>query len=126
MTSAGPAPTSDADSPIVGRERELRALRERLAAALAGHGGLVLLSGEAGVGKTTLAEWLCGEATGQGALVLVGRCYDLSETPPYGPWIDLFGSYTPRDGHPAPPAVFATRGTLGEVLSQGALVAEVQ
>ena len=61
-------------------------------AALAGHGSLVLIGGEAGIGKTALAEALCREAAEQGALVLVGRCYDLTETPPYGPWVELFGT----------------------------------
>ncbi|HEX5505636.1 MAG TPA: ATP-binding protein, partial [Thermomicrobiales bacterium] len=70
---------------LVGREREQAALRGWLAAALAGHGRLVLVGGEAGIGKTALAEALCAEATEHGALVLVGRCYDLAETPPYGP-----------------------------------------
>ena len=79
--------------PLVGRERELATLRAHLAAALGGRGGLVLLGGEAGIGKTALAEALLREAEAQGALVLVGRCYDLSETPPYGPWTELFARY---------------------------------
>ncbi|MCC6630025.1 MAG: AAA family ATPase [Chloroflexi bacterium] len=69
------------------RERELT--HAQLGAALAGQGGLVILSGEAGIGKTTLAEDVCREATAAGALVLVGRCYDRTETPPYGPWLEL-------------------------------------
>ena len=28
-------------------------------------------------------------------LVLEGHCFDLAETPPYGPWIDLIGRYRP-------------------------------
>jgi DNA-binding CsgD family transcriptional regulator/tetratricopeptide (TPR) repeat protein len=74
--------------PLVGREREQAALREALDAAVAGHGTFVLIGGEAGIGKTALAEWLLAEAIGRDALVLVGRCYDLSETPPYGPWAE--------------------------------------
>src|SRR3712207_5296442 len=68
--------------PLVGREREQAALRESLDAALAGRGTLVLIGGEAGIGKSALAEWALTEAAGRGAFVLVGRCYDLSETPP--------------------------------------------
>ena len=44
--------------PLIGRDRELAALREYLAAALGGRGGLVLLGGEVGIGKTALAEAL--------------------------------------------------------------------
>ena len=106
---------------LVGRDREQDVLRDHLAAAIANHGSLVLLGGEAGVGKTALAETICREATGQGALVLVGRCYDLTETPPYGPWVELFGRYTSGDDSPALPAAFARRGAVGEVASQGAL-----
>jgi hypothetical protein len=81
--AAHPAPHR-ATPALVGRDREQAVLREALTAALAGRGALVLLGGEAGLGKTTLAESLLAEAASLGALVLVGRCYDLTETPPYG------------------------------------------
>ena len=48
--------------PLVGRDRELAALREHLAAALGARGSLVLMGGEAGIGKTALAEALGREA----------------------------------------------------------------
>src|SRR5438093_12375500 len=92
-----------AAAPLVGRERERTMLREALAAALAGQGALVLIGGEAGIGKTALAEWLLAEAQRQGALALVGRCYDLSETPPYGPWAEAFAQLPPEDEHPRLP-----------------------
>src|SRR5215218_10338868 len=96
--------------PLVGREREQAALREALDEALAGRGSLVLIGGEAGIGKTALAEWLLAEAAGRGALVLVGRCYDLSETPPYGPWREIFDR-TPRDaGLPGLPTAILSAG----------------
>jgi predicted ATPase len=76
---------------LVGRDRELRDLRRLLDTAMDGRGQLVLLGGEAGVGKTTIAEALCREAADRGALTLTGRCYDLTDTPPYGPWTDAFG-----------------------------------
>jgi predicted ATPase len=106
---------------LVGRERELALLRQHLDSTLARHGSLVLIGGEAGIGKTSLAETLCREATEQGALVLTGRCYDLTETPPYGPWVDLFDSYSPDSGRPALPAPFSQRGTVGPVASLAAL-----
>jgi transcriptional regulator with XRE-family HTH domain/tetratricopeptide (TPR) repeat protein len=83
-------------TPLVGRGREQALLRDQFEATLSARGGLVLIGGEAGLGKTALAEALCAEAAGQGALVLVGRCYDLSETPPYGPWREMFAR-APRD-----------------------------
>jgi len=113
-------------SPIlVGRERELATLRARLDVALAGQGSLVLIGGEAGIGKTALAEAVCREATEQGALVLIGRCFDLVETPPYGPWIELFARYKPSGDAPSVPEIFARLGTAGDVASQAALFRQV-
>lgn len=111
---------------LVGRERERTVLRQQLKAAFAGQGGLVLIGGEAGIGKTALAEALCREAEAQGTLVLVGRCYDLTETPPYGPWVELFGHYRPTDGDPSLPAAFAARGAVGAVASQSLLFRQVE
>jgi hypothetical protein len=85
-----------------------------------GTGSLVLIGGEAGIGKTALAEALCRDAADQGALVLVGRCFDLAETPPYGPWVDLFARYQPAAGMPPLPEVFAHTGTVGPVPGQAA------
>jgi len=96
---AGSAP-----SLLIGREREQAILREHLAAALAGNGSLTLIGGEAGIGKTALAEAICRDATEHGARVLVGRCFDLAETPAYGPWLYLFGRYHSDGGPPLPPA----------------------
>ncbi len=75
-------------------------LREHLIAACAGNGGLVLVGGEAGIGKTALAESLCTDAQQHGAFVLVGHCYDLSETPPYGPWTEARSQFSLSPGGP--------------------------
>jgi predicted ATPase len=74
---------------LVGRDHELTVLRTQLEAAIAGRGSLVLISGEAGVGKTALDNVLVHEATGVGAQSLTGHSYDRTETPPYGPWIEI-------------------------------------
>src|SRR5262249_40867095 len=105
---------------LVGRQREQVMLRDCLRRSLGGQGNLVLIGGGTGVGKTTLAEALCREANTRDAHVLTGRCYDLTETPPYGPWVELFRHYQ-RDGKLSPPAPFAQRGTVGAVANQTAL-----
>ncbi|HEX5506056.1 MAG TPA: AAA family ATPase, partial [Thermomicrobiales bacterium] len=84
-------------------------------------GGLVLIGGEAGIGKTALAEALCAEAARRGALVLVGRCYDLSETPPYGPWAEAFARVPHSGDAPAPPDLSGAGAA-----SQAALFAAVR
>jgi DNA-binding CsgD family transcriptional regulator len=110
---------------LVGREREVALLRQHLAAAMQGRGSMMLIGGEAGVGKSALAAALCREAAEQSILVFVGHCYDLNETPPYGLWVELFGRYRRADGMPPLPRAFARRGTIGQVASQAALFQEV-
>jgi len=64
-------------SPLVGRTAELARLVAALDAALAGAGTTVLVSGEAGIGKTRLVGELAARARTAGATVLTGRCIDL-------------------------------------------------
>ena len=87
---------------LVGRTLEQLFLREELAAVLGGRGRLVLLGGEAGIGKTTLARDLAAEAGARRVWVLSGACYDLTNTPPYGPWLDLFDACALDQGLPSP------------------------
>ena len=77
--------TSKGGDRLVGCEYEQSLLRAALADAFQDRGSVVLIEGEAGIGKTALAEDLLADAQGRGALMLVGRCYALSDTPPYGP-----------------------------------------
>jgi DNA-binding CsgD family transcriptional regulator len=80
-------------TPFVGRGGELAALTADLEAAGAGHGGVVLLSGEPGVGKTRLAEELAAQATARGALVLWGRCWEGEGAPAFWPWVQVVRAY---------------------------------
>ena len=75
--------------PLVGRSRELGVLHDRLSWACNGRGSLVLIGGEAGIGKTALADVLCREAVEMGVRAVTGHCYDRTETLPYGPWIQI-------------------------------------
>ena len=107
--------------PIIGREREQAQLRGLLDAAISGHGPLVLVSGEAGIGKTTLVNDLITSARDEGCLILAGGCYDLTTTPPYGPWTEALRRYQPEDDQPPVPAWFSDPDAMGEVGSQRAL-----
>jgi DNA-binding CsgD family transcriptional regulator/tetratricopeptide (TPR) repeat protein len=97
---------------LFGRRRERAQLRELLASAVAGRGRLALVSGEAGIGKTTLIEDLARAAAARDCLVLVGRCYDLTTTPPYGPWLEIMRDSPHVDGLPSLSAIFA--GDVGD------------
>lgn len=89
--------TSDAaESPhrfIVGRTRELDLCRAAFGRMLAGRRQIVLISGEAGIGKTTFAEAVTEFAEDQGALVLWGRCHEEAGAPPYWPWVQVLRAY---------------------------------
>ncbi|MBW0118857.1 ATP-binding protein [Pseudonocardia abyssalis] len=67
---------------LPGRDRELAALRGWLDGAVAGHGRLVLVRGEAGIGKTRLAQELARD----GVAVAWGHCVDTEGAPPFWPW----------------------------------------
>lgn len=78
-----------AELPLVGRDRELAALVDAHAAASAADGRLVVIEGEAGIGKTRLFEELSRRARGNGAIVLGARCHDDEAGLPYGPIVEL-------------------------------------
>lgn len=122
---------SDSDSfvvqhQIVGRRREQAQLRESLARTLEGRGGVVLIGGEAGIGKTTLVDDLVEQAHEAGVLVLRGGCYDLTATPPYGPWIEALRAYTPGPGQPPLPAWFGNPEEIERTGRQGALLEDAR
>lgn len=77
-----------AELPLIGRDAELEQLRGGLGRAFAGHGGVVAVLGEAGIGKTRLLSELIGLAEEQGARVLLGRSYESELVLAFGPWVD--------------------------------------
>ncbi len=89
---AQPAAESPRGS-LVGRERELAELIEGLDDAFTGRGGLFLLAGEPGIGKSRLAEELSAHARARGARVLVGRCWEAGGAPAYWPWVQSLRPY---------------------------------
>ncbi len=74
---------------LVGRAEVRRYLTDAVGAAEAGHGGLVLLSGEPGIGKTALARWVGGYARDRGAVVAWGSAWPGDGAPAYWPWVQV-------------------------------------
>jgi ABC-type oligopeptide transport system substrate-binding subunit/DNA-binding SARP family transcriptional activator len=82
-------------TPLVGREPEIAFLRACQQKAQQGRGGLVLVSGEAGIGKTRLANEFASQFRWQGACVLWGRCYEFERVVPYQPIVEALRSVMP-------------------------------
>ncbi|HYR96234.1 MAG TPA: sigma 54-interacting transcriptional regulator, partial [Candidatus Binatus sp.] len=75
-------------SRFVGREREVGLLREAFESAAAGHGQLVLVVGEPGIGKSRLLAELRGRLASEPHLWLEGRCASYGTTAAFHPIID--------------------------------------
>ncbi len=84
---------------FVGRERELAELGRVLENALTGRGGVALVAGEPGIGKSKLATELVRLAQSKGARVLIGRCWEAGGAPAYWPWVQSMRLYI-RDSEP--------------------------
>ncbi|MBI1880200.1 MAG: AAA family ATPase [Chloroflexi bacterium] len=78
--------------PLVGRETEIRQLETLLRRVETGHGSVVILSGEQGVGKTRLAEETIERARARGMQVLYGAAYEQEGYLPYGPFVEAIRS----------------------------------
>lgn len=73
---------------FVGREAELVELRNLVDRLRTGKGGLALVGGEPGVGKTRLSEEILAYGRREGFLALEGHCYEMDGAQPYLPWIE--------------------------------------
>src|SRR4051794_20442449 len=79
-----PATLADSEvTPYVGRLTEREQLRGLVDAALAGRGGMALIGGPAGMGKTRLARETAALAEQAGFVVYTGHCLDMASPPPY-------------------------------------------
>ncbi|RKN49568.1 ATP-binding protein [Micromonospora endolithica] len=74
---------------LIGREHPAALLRAEVDRVLDSHGGLVLVTGEPGIGKTTLVTAAAEEARRRGALVLGAACWDSDNAPGYWPWVQV-------------------------------------
>jgi DNA-binding CsgD family transcriptional regulator/tetratricopeptide (TPR) repeat protein len=70
---------------LVGRRAEIQALESALAGVLAGQGGCVVITGEAGIGKSRLIRELAQLAAGRQVPVVMGRAVPASTSAPYRP-----------------------------------------
>lgn len=96
---------------MVGRATEFRAVVEKWKRALEGKGGAVLVSGEAGSGKTRLARELERRFMRDRALVLPAACYAIEQSDALAPFLELL-----KEGHSAPGLAAASPACL-EVLA---------
>jgi class 3 adenylate cyclase len=78
---------------FVGRGAELQRIEAAVDAALGGHGSLLMLVGEPGIGKTRLSEEAGVYARLRGAQVLVGKCHETEAGLPYLPFVEALGQY---------------------------------
>src|SRR3954452_2159782 len=85
--------TAEETDVLLGRDRELAELRPVVTRALGGSGALLLIGGEAGIGKSRLGEALAAQARDSGAHVLVGRCWEAGGAPAYWPWVQALRGY---------------------------------
>ncbi|MBB2942779.1 DNA-binding CsgD family transcriptional regulator [Actinoplanes lutulentus] len=82
-------------TPLVARVAEVVALDRLRADAAAGTGGIALLTGEAGIGKTAVVEEAVARAAAAGATVLTGRADPDQGAPAFWPWLRLLDSDVP-------------------------------
>src|SRR5262249_5809205 len=85
---AGPV----AEGPLIGRKGEMEQLRRALDEVRSGLGRVVVIVGEAGVGKSSLVTVVGADAREQGGRMLLGRCYESQQILPFGPWGDALRS----------------------------------
>jgi DNA-binding SARP family transcriptional activator len=114
------APLAVLENLFAGRDAEQRALAESFQRAGAGHSQLVVLRGEAGVGRTRLAAEFLAWASAEGAEVLQGSAFESGSLTPFQPLVEAIRSFFERGNSP--------RSLLGEAWSAplGALMPELR
>jgi class 3 adenylate cyclase/tetratricopeptide (TPR) repeat protein len=102
-------------SALIGRDRELALVDEVIAELRGGQGGLLLVTGEAGIGKSRLLAATLKRAGAARARILHARCLSYGAGVPYWPYVDLVRreARLRSDEEPA-----ATRVRLGAALAE--------
>jgi class 3 adenylate cyclase/tetratricopeptide (TPR) repeat protein len=86
--AAAVEPADDGRTPFVGRLEERQTLRRLVERTVAGSGGVALIAGEAGLGKTRLVDETAHEARARGMFVVRGQCRDMEGVAPYLPFVE--------------------------------------
>ncbi|RYC14316.1 AfsR/SARP family transcriptional regulator [Nocardioides zhouii] len=126
VDEGAPAPAGAAEGtrpadqhPLLGRDTEVDVLERAVRRSTDGHGGVWVVSGEAGIGKTRLVQEVAARARESGATVAVGQTNETSDSSPYWPWAQVLRNLPgiPGDG----PAGVVMGTTDGSNLTQAAL-----
>ena len=101
---------------VVGRDHELAALRDAVRAATDGRGSVVFLVGEAGIGKSRLAQVTAGDAEQRGLRVLRGRAVPTATPVAYRPLAEVLSSAVRAGAVPDAAELAPFRATLGRLV----------
>src|SRR5690348_15921456 len=88
---------------LLGREPALAMARAALDQAVAGAGRLLLVTGDAGIGKTAFAQAVTSLAAARGCTTLWAACWQGEGTPSYWPWMQIIRQAT-ASAPASPPA----------------------
>ncbi len=113
--SVRPGPSLVCDA-LVGRDAETAVLRERVAAAAGGSGGVVVLVGEAGAGKSRLVREITAAGRATGATVLSGRAVPSTHPVAYRPLAEALLAASRSTVDLDDPELAGFRGHLGRIV----------
>jgi hypothetical protein len=102
---------------LIGRDDVLAQLVRAVEELAGGRGGLVLLTGEAGIGKSAVVAAGGGHGPGSWRAGGVGLGLAGEEKPPYWPWVQVFRSLVAAGGRP-PPGLAAGASSLARLLPE--------
>ena len=101
---------------VIGRDAELKAVDAALTAAMTGHGGCVVITGEPGIGKSRLVLETAGRAASRGIRVITGRAVPQSATAAYRPLTDALVQLLRDRAVPGDPTMEPWLPALGALL----------
>jgi predicted ATPase len=78
---------------FIGRQNQMLALKNAVDDAISSKGRIVMISGEAGIGKTRLVEEIFEYCKTEGMIVLTGKCFFREGGDPYLPFVEAINDY---------------------------------